>query len=132
MIVVEGKLRGKQRPRFNTKPGRVFTPKETITYENWIKSCYIEQCGEYLEGAIKASIYVYYKIPKSYTKKRVQAIREGKEMPLKTPDADNCAKIVLDSLNSIAYRDDSQIVSLIVVKRWTEENERIEFRLDEI
>ena len=53
-------------------------------------------------------------------------------MPLKTPDADNCAKIVLDSLNSIAYRDDSQIVSLIVVKRWTEENERIEFRLDEI
>ena len=119
-------------PRFNTKTGRVFTPKETITYENWIKSCYIEQCGEYLEGAIKASIYVYYKIPKSYTKKRVQAIREGKEMPLKTPDADNCAKIVLDSLNSIAYRDDSQIVSLIVVKRWTEENERIEFRLDEI
>ncbi len=132
MIVVEGKIRGKQRPRFNTKTGRVFTPKETITYENWIKSCYIEQCGEYLEGAIKASIYVYYKIPKSYTKKRVQAIREGKEMPLKTPDADNCAKIVLDSLNSIAYRDDSQIVSLIVVKRWTEENERIEFRLDEI
>lgn len=132
MIVVEGKIRGKQRPRFNTKTGRVFTPKETITYENWIKSCYIEQCGEYLEGAIKASIYVYYKIPKSYTKKRVQAIREGKEMPLKTPDADNCAKIVLDSLNSIAYRDDSQIVNLIVVKRWTEENERIEFRLDEI
>ena len=132
MIVVEGKIRGKQRPRFNTKTGRVFTPKETITYENWIKSCYIEQCGEYLEGAIKASIYVYYKIPKSYTKKRVQAIREGKEMPLKTPDADNCAKIVLDSLNYIAYRDDSQIVSLIVVKRWTEENERIEFRLDEI
>lgn len=132
MIVVEGKIRGKQRPRFNTKTGRIFTPKETITYENWIKSCYIEQCGEYLEGAIKASIYVYYKIPKSYTKKRVQAIREGKEMPLKTPDADNCAKIVLDSLNSIAYRDDSQIVSLIVVKRWTEENERIEFRLDEI
>ena len=132
MIVVEGKIRGKQRPRFNTKTGRVFTPKETITYENWIKSCYIEQCGEYLEGAIKASIYVYYKIPKSYTKKRVQAIREGKEMPLKTPDADNCAKIVLDSLNSIAYRDDSQIVSLIVVKRWTEENERIEFRLDDI
>ena len=60
MIVVEGKIRGKQRPRFNTKTGRVFTPKETITYENWIKSCYIEQCGEYLEGAIKASIYVYY------------------------------------------------------------------------
>ena len=38
MIVVEGKIRGKQRPRFNTKTGRVFTPKETITYENWIKS----------------------------------------------------------------------------------------------
>ena len=132
MIVVEGKIKGKGRPRFNTKTGRAFTPNDTITYENWIKCAYQTQGGRYLTGAIRAVIYVYYKVPKSYTKKRIQAIREGLEMPLKKPDSDNIAKIVLDSLNKIAFDDDTQVVELTVIKRWTEENERIEFDLEEI
>ena len=132
MVIVEGRIRGKQRPRFNTKTGRAFTPGDTITYENWIKCCYQEQCGKFIDGAVKARIYVYYKIPKSYTKKRVQAIRDGLEMPLKKPDSDNIAKIVLDSLNKIAFDDDAQVVELIVIKRWTEDQERIEFELEEI
>lgn len=132
MVIVEGRIRGKQRPRFNTQSGKAFTPKDTITYENWIKCCYREQSGKWLEGAIRARIEVYYKIPKSYTKKRVQAIRDGLEMPLKKPDSDNIAKIVLDSLNKIAFDDDAQVVELTVIKRWTEETERIEFELEEI
>lgn len=56
------------------------------------------------------------KIPKYYSKKRVQAIREGLEKPTKKPDVDNIAKIVLDSLNKIAFNDDAQIVGLIVLK----------------
>ena len=132
MIIVEGRIRGKQRPRFNTKTGRAFTPGDTITYENWIRFAYQEQCGVHLNGAIRARIEVYYKIPKSYTKKRVQAIREELEMPLKKPDSDNIAKIVLDSLNKIAFDDDAQVVELTVIKRWTEDVERIEFELEEI
>lgn len=132
MIIVEGKIKGKARPRFSTKTGRAFTPKDTISYENWIKFNYQEQEGRYLEGAIKARIEVYYKIPKSYTKKRILGIREGLEHPLKKPDSDNVAKIVLDSLNNIAFHDDSQVVELTVIKRWTEEVERIEFELEEI
>lgn len=132
MIVVEGKIKGKARPRFNTKTGRAFTPGDTITYENWIRYAYQTQNGRYLKGAIRARIEVYYKIPKSYSKKRVQAIRDGLEMPLKKPDSDNIAKIVLDSLNKIAFDDDAQIVELTVVKRWTEDIERIEFELEEV
>ena len=132
MVVVEGKIKGKARPRFNTKTGRAFTPGDTITYENWIKCCYQNQCGKFIDGAVKAIIYVYYKIPKSYTKKRVQAIRDGVEMPLKKPDSDNIAKIVLDSLNKIAFDDDAQVVELTIIKKWTEEQERIEFELEEI
>lgn len=132
MIVVEGKIKGKARPRFNTKTGRAFTPNDTISYENWIRYCYREQCGEMLEGSIKAKIFVYYKIPKSYTKKRVELIRQGKEHPCKKPDADNIAKIVLDSLNKIAFNDDAQVVELIVIKRCTEKQERIEFGLENI
>lgn len=130
MIVVEGKIKGKARPRvFN---GHAVTPKDTVTYENWVRLNYKEQCGEYLEGSIRARIIAYYKIPKSYSKKRVQAILEGKEQPIKKPDADNIAKIILDSLNDIAFHDDSQVVELIVIKRWTEDIERVEFDLEEV
>ena len=51
---------------------------------------------------------------------------------MKKPDADNVAKIVLDSLNKIAYEDDKQVVELTVIKRWTFDNERIEFEVEEI
>jgi Holliday junction resolvase RusA-like endonuclease len=132
MIVVEGKIKGKARPRFNTKTGRAFTPGDTVSYENWVKICYQNQDGRYLEGAIRAMITVYYKIPKSYTKKRVQAIKDGLEHPQKTPDSDNIAKIILDSLNKIAFDDDSQVVELTVLKKYTEELERVEFELEEI
>ena len=132
MIIVEGKIKGKARPRFNTKTGRAFTPGDTITYENWIRFAYQEQDGRYLTGAIRARVVAYYKIPKSYSKKRVQSIRDGLEMPLKKPDSDNIGKIVLDSLNKIAFDDDSQVADLRVIKKWTEDVERIEFELEEI
>ena len=132
MIIVEGYIRGKQRPRFNSKARRTYTPQDTVNYENWVKLCYQQQSNIKLEGSVRALIIAHYKIPKSYTKKRVQAIREGKEYPLKKPDIDNCIKIILDSLNGIAYRDDSQIVEVIAKKRWTEEQERVEFELEEI
>lgn len=132
LVVVEGKIKGKQRPRFNSRTGSAYTPKETISYENWVRYCYREQDGKHLTGAIRANITAYYKIPKSYTKKRVQAIREGQEYPQKKPDSDNIAKIILDSLNKIAFDDDSQVIELTVLKRYTEENERVEFLLEEI
>ncbi|TGY43168.1 RusA family crossover junction endodeoxyribonuclease [Clostridium perfringens] len=127
MVVVTGKIRGKARPRVCR--GHAFTPKDTVEYEKLVRDCYKEQDGRYLEGSIKALIIAYYKIPKSYSKKRVQAIREGLEKPTKKPDADNIGKIILDSLNGIAYKDDSQIIELMVIKRYTEVDERVEFKL---
>lgn len=131
MIVVEGKIKGKARPRV-TKTGIAFTPSDTVLHENWVKVCYQHQDDRLLEGAIRARIIAYYKVPKSYSKKRVQAIREGKEYPKKKPDADNIGKIILDSLNKIAYEDDSQVVELTIIKRYTETTERVEFELEEV
>ena len=132
MIVVEGTIRGKQRPRFNTKTGRAFTSNQTINYENWIKQCYIEQSNKLLQGPIRARIEIYYSVPKKYSKRKIEAIKDGIDYPMKKPDADNIAKIVLDSLNKIAYEDDKQVVELTVIKRWTFDNERIEFEVEEI
>ena len=128
MVVIEGKIKGKARPRFFN--GHAITPKDTINYENWVRLCYQQQDGRRLEGAIRVSITIYYKIPNSYSKKRVQAIREGREYPCKKPDIDNCAKVILDALNKIAYEDDKQVTELTVLKRWTEENERVELEIE--
>ena len=38
---VAGKVQAKQRPRFNGK--FAYTPKETIAYENWVKTCYLDK-----------------------------------------------------------------------------------------
>ncbi|EOU1577584.1 RusA family crossover junction endodeoxyribonuclease [Clostridium perfringens] len=127
MVVVTGKIRGKARPRICR--GHAFTPKDTVQYEKLVRDCYKKQDGRYLEGSIKALIIAYYKIPKSYSKKRVQAIRDGLEKPTKKPDADNIGKIILDSLNGVAYKDDSQIVDIRIIKKYTEDDERIEFEL---
>ncbi|HAT4125265.1 TPA: RusA family crossover junction endodeoxyribonuclease [Clostridium perfringens] len=130
MIVVKGKIRGKARPRICR--GHAFTPKDTVQYEKLVRDCYKEQDGRYLEGSIKALIIAYYKIPKSYSKKRVQAIRDGLEKPTKKPDADNIGKIILDSLNGIAYKDDAYIADFRVKKEYTEDEERVEFELSEV
>ena len=132
MVIVEGAIRGKQRPMFKTKNGRAFTPSQTINYENWIKQCYIEQSNKLLQGPIRARIEIYYSVPKSYSKRKIEAIKDGTDYPMKKPDCDNVVKIVLDSLNKIAYDDDKQVVELTVIKRWTFDNERIEFEMEEI
>lgn len=128
MVVVTGKIRGKARPRVCR--GHAFTPKDTVKYEKLVRDCYQEQDGRYLEGSVRALIIAYYKIPKSYSKKRVQAIRDGLEKPTKKPDDDNIGKIILDSLNGIAYKDDANIINLQVKKEYTEELERVEFYLN--
>ncbi|WP_194190822.1 RusA family crossover junction endodeoxyribonuclease [Clostridium chrysemydis] len=128
MVIIKGKIKGKARPRICR--GHAFTPKDTVLYEQLVRNCYKEQDNRFIEGSIRAKIVAYYKIPKSYTKKRVQAIREGLELPTKKPDADNIAKIILDSLNGVAFKDDAQVISLSIEKAYTEDEERIELELD--
>ena len=45
---------------------------------------------------------------------------KGNLNPIKKPDCDNVLKIIADSLNQIAYKDDAQIVESIVKKRYAE------------
>lgn len=131
-VVIEGKIKGKARPRFSTKTGRAYTPNDTVSYENWVKLCYKEQSNKYFEGALKVDIEVFYPIPKSYSKKKVKAISEGLEYPTKKPDIDNIVKIILDSLNGIAFKDDSQVTDLVVSKRYTLKKERVVLEIKDI
>lgn len=117
---IPGKVQAKQRPRFNGK--FAYTPKETIAYENWVRTCYLEKYrGQpILENPLKVKIVAYYEIPKSTSKKRRLEMKDDKVFPTVKPDTDNIAKSILDSLNNIAYLDDKQVVKLEVEKYYSD------------
>lgn len=117
---IPGKVQAKQRPRFNGK--FAYTPKETIAYENWVRTCYLEKYRRQpiLENPLKVKIIAYYEIPKSTSKKRRLEMKDDKVFPTVKPDTDNIAKSILDSLNNIAYLDDKQVVKLEVEKYYSD------------
>ena len=123
-FIVDGEPKAKQRPRVvQTDHGSVaYTPRQTKNYEDWVKCCYINQVGRIkLQAPIRATITGVFPIPKSTPKyKRVKMLA-----------GDNLAKAILDSLNKIAYDDDSGI-SMLVVDKIYGEMPRVEITLEEI
>lgn len=124
IFTIPGEPVPKGRPRF-TKSGDVYTPKRTKDYEDYIQYLYK---GKELQGEIEAEIKVYLQIPKSASKTRKEKLLT--ERPTKRPDLDNLAKTILDALNGLAYKDDSQVVSLLIEKYWSD-NPRVEVELKE-
>ena len=51
--------------------------------------------------------------------------------PTKKPDVDNVAKSILDSLNGMAYKDDSQVVECIV-RKWYADEPKVKVKLMEV
>lgn len=111
------KPRPKGRPRF-TRYGHTYTPTETAEYEEKIRNYYIASVSDYYEGAIKIELTFYMPIPKTVTKKGKCLMLENVIKHVKKPDTDNMAKALLDSINKVAYKDDSQITQLISKKRY--------------
>ena len=58
-------------------------------------------------------------------------IEEGLLSPTKKPDIDNIVKIILDSLNGIAFKDDNQITKIEVEKVYTFDEERVYVKIEE-
>lgn len=74
------------------------------------------------------SVCLSFAVPKSYTKAKKQAALLGDIYPdgRNTGDLDNHAKAILDALNGVVFEDDSQVVSLSMMKMYdTSDNVRI-------
>ena len=65
-------------------------------------------------------ITAYFAIPKSASKKKRQEMLERRIRPQKRCDWDNIGKIISDSINEIAYKDDAQIVDAQVRKFYSD------------
>ena len=131
---IPGKAQAKQRPRMG-RSGIVYTPKETLVYENYVKMCYSDYAKQFgwlpYENQVRAEIEVLVAVPKSDSKTKKKAKIEGMIRPAVKPDCDNLAKSILDSLNGLAYQDDKQVVELYVKKYYTE-NAEVRVRLTEV
>lgn len=127
---IPGQPFGKQRPRVVSRGtfSKAYTPKETVSYENLVKLMYSQAAKGKMfpDGAmLDIRIIAYYDIPKSTSKKKRKEMLEHKIRPAKKPDWDNIGKIVCDSLNLVAYHDDSAVVDA-QVRKFYSENPRVD------
>ena len=121
---VPGKITGKARPRVNTETGRAYTPASTKEYELLIKQYFKIKYPRYeiLQGRIAVKIIACFAIPKSTSQKQKTLMLENKISPTKKPDIDNIVKVLLDSMNKFAFKDDNQITKLEVEKKYSMED----------
>lgn len=123
-ISVPGAPRGKGRPRAALMGGhvRVFTDKKTRSEEGAIRTfASAAMVGRVpYEGAIILRLCAYREIPSSFSNKKRAAALRGEVVPVTKPDLDNYTKMI-DALNGIVWRDDSQVVTAIVHKRYSDQ-----------
>lgn len=113
-IIIHGEPQGKARPRWGN--GQMYTSKKTQDYEQQVCNAWMAAGHPMFEGAVRVTITAYCGIPKSATKKKREGMERWEILPTKRPDVDNIAKIILDGLNGVAYKDDAQVVDLRVKK----------------
>lgn len=105
IFCIPGTPVGKQRPRFDSRTKRTYTPKKTVGYEHLVRLYAKQAKVPHFEGHIVVSISLY--------------------MPdARQRDCDNAAKSITDALNKVAWKDDSQIVELHIRKRIDRTNPR--------
>lgn len=120
-LVIPGAPVGKARPRV-TSHG-TFTPAKTRRAEQDVRSIWREAGGHCLpDGPVVAHIHIYVDRPAShYTSKgELNATGRRTPFPVRKPDIDNQIKLFGDSLNGLAYRDDSQIVEIHARRVWSD------------
>ena len=119
---IPGKIIGKGRPRLNSYTGAVYTPTRTKDYEHLVMQYFMIKYPKFkqLEGRVSVEIVANFEVPKSTKKQDKILMLENKINPIKKPDIDNIVKIILDAMNEIAFKDDTQITKLNVEKKYSE------------
>jgi len=124
VFVIPGLPVGKGRPRFVRQGAfvRTFTPEKTASYENLVKVKAEEAMRgrAIIEGAVSVAISLYVTPPASWSQKKKREALAGDVYPISKPDVDNVIKGIFDAMNEIVWRDDKQVVDIVVKKRYFE------------
>lgn len=121
-FTVPGQPQGKGRPRIGKigQHARMFTPAKTVAYEGLIAhAAQLAMAGRpMLDGPVEVSLAIECQVPASWSQKKQRQALAGEVMPTTKPDVDNVVKAVFDGLNGVLWRDDVQVVSLRLRKRY--------------
>ena len=133
-FTILGEPKGKGRPRFCRNTGHAITPKDTVNYETLVRMEYGVAYSDFKfpdDTMLDMRIKAFYSIPKSASKKKRASMLANEIRPTKKPDMDNVVKIISDSLNQVAYRDDTQIVDC-QCRKFYSDSPRVEVMIKEI
>lgn len=125
-FTIPGEPTAQGRPRFSTHGGfvKAYDPEKSRNYKAYVKllaSEAMQNIGLTLtELPLGVEIITDVGIPASKSKKFKEQALNGLQLPIKKPDVDNVAKIILDSISGIVYKDDKQIVKLTVSKKYSD------------
>lgn len=112
-LEVRGNPIAKKRPRFARRGKFVVTYNDQETEEGrFLFEVQKQWSRPPIEGPIKVRCSFEMPIPKSTSKKKTIAMLKEEIRHTKKPDIDNLLKFVLDCLNQVVFKDDSQIVYL--------------------
>jgi Holliday junction resolvase RusA-like endonuclease len=120
-LVVAGRPEGKGRARHGQ--GRTWTPRRTVLAEREVRAAWQVVGSPRLEGPVALDLDLVVVRPRGHFTARGALSAEGRRHPLPhrtKPDADNALKLVMDALNTRGWRDDVQVVSARVSRRWGE------------
>jgi Holliday junction resolvase RusA-like endonuclease len=116
---------GKGRPRVAN--GRAYTPAATMKAEAHVRAAWMAAGRPAVSGAtpLECVVDCYLKRPQAHYRKDGTLSSAGLSSlrPLRKPDVDNAAKLIMDALEGYAYPSDAAIVTLTVRKWWAERGE---------
>ena len=123
-FTIPGQPVAKGRPKFARRGNFVttYTPEKTAGYENLVKmQADAAMAGRPpIEGAADVEIALFVTPPASWSQKKQRAALAGETFPISKPDVDNVIKGIFDAMNDIVWRDDKQVVNLVVRKRYAD------------
>lgn len=111
-IPVEPKAKGRPRVTFKNGKPRTYTPENTMLAENTIRTLLLSYKGKGFPA------YTPVRMTITFFRQRNRWAKD--KLPVRKPDIDNFAKMVLDAANGILFADDAQITKLILSKRWSD------------
>lgn len=113
---IEGAPVAQGRPRFTTRGGyaRAYDPPKSKEWKEevarQIKLSLPSPYPLFKEGPLVVNLDFYMPKPKSLPKKVIDHVKK--------PDLDNLGKAIKDAMNGLVYKDDSQVVHLIIRKMY--------------
>src|SRR5699024_2017017 len=111
-IVVEGNPKAQKRHR-HRKNGHTYDPSKGDKV-NIKKQLLGVKPAKPLTSPLRVELNFFIQTPKSWSDAKKKRF-EGKYRPLR-PDIDNYEKLVLDAMNGMIFKDDNQVVELVVRK----------------